>query len=241
VTGFVFSEFVKHKLKLVYPDLKINVYASAKNTKVSADVKYPALYRELLLQRDEICSDEHKPIYMVANNATLIELTNYLPDSPANLLKISGFGEAKVNAYGNLFLGIIKAYMFEHELESNMQALSPKKERKEKKQKEEGGETDKKINTREQTFLLYKQGKKLEEIAKQRGFALSTIQSHLVPYVTSGEIVIDDLVSTEKQKLILKALEKLNYEDGLTPIKNNLPDDISFSEIRYVMAHRLKD
>jgi len=239
--GFVFSDFVKHKLKLVYPDIKINVYASAKNTKVSAEVKHPQLYRELLLQRDEICNDEQKPIYMVANNKTLIELANYLPDTPDRLLKISGFGEAKVNAFGDKFLQIIKAYMMEHELESNISALPSKKEKKAKKEKSEGEEKVKKISTREQTYLLFRQGFKLEEIARQRGFALSTVQAHLVPYITNGEILIDDLVSAEKQKLILSALEKFSYEEGLNPIKNNLPADISFSEIRYVMAHRLKD
>lgn len=237
--GFNFSDFVKHKLKLVFPDFKINVSASAKNTKVSADVKHPDLYRALLLQRDEICNDSQKPIYMVASNKTLIDLANYLPDTPDRLLKISGFGEAKVNAFGDLFLKIIKGYMSEHNLESNMDALSSKKEKKEKKENTEEGE--KKISTREQTYLLFRQGVKLEEIAKQRGFALSTVQAHLVPYITNGEIVIDDLVSKEKQKLILKALEKFSYEEGLNPIKSNLPADISFSEIRYVMAHRLRD
>ena len=239
--GFVFSDFVKHKLNLVYPDFKINVYASAKNTKVSVDVKHPKLYRELLLQRDEICNETHKPIYMVASNKTLIELTNYMPDNPQSLLKISGFGEAKVDAYGDVFLRIIKTYMNENELETNMEALSPKKERKTKKEKGDETNKTKKISTKEQTYNLFKEGLKLEEIAKQRGFALSTIQGHLIPYIASGEVIIDDLVSKDKQDLITKALEKFNYEEGLNPIKSNLPEDISFSEIRYMMAHRLKD
>ncbi|WP_317899965.1 helix-turn-helix domain-containing protein [Aurantibacillus circumpalustris] len=239
--GFVFSDFVKHKLNLVYPNFKISVYASAKNTKVSADIIHPKLYRELLLQRDEICNDEHKPIYMVASNKTLIELANYLPDTSESLLKISGFGDAKVNAYGDAFLGIIKAYMSEHEIETNIAALSPKKEHKTKKEKSEGTDKLKKISTKEQTYNLFKQGLKVEDIAKQRGFALSTIQGHLIPYIATGEVLIDDLVSKEKQNLIAKALEKFNYEEGLNPIKSNLPEEISFSEIRYVMAHRLKD
>jgi hypothetical protein len=238
--GFIFSDFVKHKLKLIYPDFKVNTYASSKNTKVSAEVKYPQLYCELLLQRDEICNEEQKPIYMVANNKTLTELTNYLPLTEEHLLKISGFGEAKVNAYGRIFLRIIRDYADGHNLESNIRALSPKKERASKKEKGTG-ETEKKIGTKEQTYNLFKQGFKLEEIAKQRGFALSTIQGHLIPYIANGELGIDDLVSKEKQKLILKALEMFNYEDGLNPIKNNLPAEISFSEIRYVMADRLKE
>lgn len=240
-SGFVFSDFVKSKLKLTYPDFKLNVYASAKNTKVSADVKHPQLYRDLLLQRDEICNEEQKPIYMVANNKTITDLANYLPDTPELLLKISGFGEAKVNAYGDAFLGIIKAYMREHDLLTNMGALPGKKGSGKKKKQQEDGQKVKKISTKEQTFLLFKQGLKLPEIAKQRGYTLGTVESHLVPYITDGSIMIDELVSKEKQKLILNALEKFNYEEGLNPIKSKLPPEISFSEIRYVMAHRIKD
>jgi hypothetical protein len=239
VNGFNFSDFVKSKLKVVYPDFKINIYASAKNTKVSADVMHPQLYRALLIQRDEICNEDHKPIYLVASNKTLIELTNYLPDTPESLLKISGFGDAKVQAYGDAFLSIIKEYMIGHDLETNINSLPTKKVKKPKT--ETGSIKEKKINTKEQTYNLYKQGFTPEEIAKQRGVTVSTVQGHLIPYIATGEIIINDLVSTEKQNLILKALEKFNYEDGLNPIKGNLPADISFSEIRYVLAHRLKD
>lgn len=240
-SGFIFSDFVKTKLKLTYPEFKLNVYASAKNTKVSADVKHPQLYRDLLLQRDEICNEEHKPIYMVANNKTITDLANYLPNTPELLLRISGFGEAKVNAYGDAFLAIIKAYMREHDLLTNIGALPGKKASGKKKEQAGGDQKVKKVSTKEQTFLLFKQGLGLSEIAKQRGYALATVESHLVPYITDGSIMIDELVSKEKQKLILNALEKFNYEDGLNPIKSKLPPDISFSEIRYVMAHRLKD
>lgn len=239
-TGFVFSDFVREKLRLVYPEFRINVYASARNTKVSADVLYPELFRELMLQRDEICNEEQKPIYMVANNKTLTELVNYLPDTPEDLLKISGFGEAKVHAYGESFLAIIRRFMREHGLVSRTGELKPEKKKKTKKEKDTE-EAPKKLSTREQTYLLFRQGIRLEEIARQRGIALSTVQSHLVPYITSGELIIDDLVSRERQDLILKALERFNYEDGLNPVKSQLPADISFAEIRYVMAHRLKD
>lgn len=250
MNGFIFSDFVKNKLKVIYPDLKLNIYANAKNTKVSSDVSHPQLYRDLLLMRDEICNDEQKPIYMVANNKTLTELANYLPVKPEQLLLITGFGKARADAYGVHFLKIIKAYISEHNLQSNMSALSPKKEKKTKKEKTSDNTDhdgidyppkEQKVNTKEQTFRLFKQGIKLEEIAKQRGFALSTVESHLIPYIASGELNIDYVVTRQKQKLIMDALQDFNYEAGLNPIKGSLPADISFSEIRYVMANKLKE
>lgn len=242
--GFIFSDFVQHKLKMVYPDIRMNTYATSKNAKVSADVRYPQLYRALLLKRDEICNDEQKPIYMVANNKTLIELTNYLPGTTDQLLQISGFGEAKVEAFGDEFLKIIKEFMVQNGLESAMDQKASKKKKSKKEKKSDSDNSDgkegKKIGTKEQTFALFKEGLQLEEIAKRRGFALSTIQGHLVPYIASGEISLNELMSSEKQKLIEAALAEFNYETGINPIKSKLPESVSFSEIRYVLANRLK-
>ncbi|MDI1356544.1 MAG: helix-turn-helix domain-containing protein [bacterium] len=241
--GFVFHEFVDHKMKLVYPEIRINTYASAKNAKVSAEVQYPELYRALLLKRDEICNDEQKPIYLVANTKTLIELTNYLPETAEQLLNISGFGEAKVEAVGEYFLKIIREFMIQNGLESAMdqKASKKKKTKKEKKANDPITHEDgKKVSTKEQTYALFRQGLKPEEIAKRRGFALSTIQGHLIPYITNGDIGVDDLVSKEKQKLINDALVDFNYEAGINPIKNKLPDYITYSEIRYMLANRLR-
>ena len=58
-----------------------------------------------------------------------------------------------------------------------------------------------KSSTKEQTFKLFKDGLSLTEIAQLRGFAISTFEGHLTPYVTSGEIDIDRIGFTkDKQK-----------------------------------------
>lgn len=245
--GFVFKEFIKTKLAITYTDTKVNVYASAKNTRVSAEVKHPNLYRELLLLRDEICNEEQKPIFIVANNKTLIELTNYLPTNKEHLLKISGFGENKVKAYGNSFLLIIKEYMLQHNLTSNIEALI-ETNKKSKKTKAESVDTDSKKtkeskpDTKQQTYLLYKQGISLAEIAKQRNMALSTIEGHLTPFVASGDVDINTLVEPKKQELIAKALVNFKQELGITSIKGSLPQTITYTEIRYMVAlHNKKE
>ena len=243
IKGFVFKEFIKTKLAITFTDTKINIYASAKNTRVSAEVNHPNLYRELLLLRDEICNEEQKPIFIVASNKTLIELTNYLPTNKEHLLKITGFGENKVKAYGNSFLLIIKAYMLEHNLTSNIDALSEtnKKAKKTKTETENLGTDvdktkEKKPDTKNQTYLLYKQGVSLAEIAKQRNMALSTIEGHLTLFVASGDIDINTLVEVKKQELINKALVNFKQELGITSIKNTLPQTITYTEIRYMVA-----
>jgi ribonuclease D len=238
--GFNFQNFVKQKLKVVYPDFKINVYASAKNTKVSADVRHPALYKKLLLLRDKICNEEHKPIYMVANTKTLTELCNYLPATPEQLLKISGFGKAKVETFGDDFLKVIRDYMDEHDLASEIDLMEVKKDKKPKKEKLLKAENEEPVklkpDTREQSYSLYRQGISLEEIARQRGITLNTVQGHLLPYIAAGELDLEGLLSPQKQDLIAKALEGFEKSTGLNAVKQKLPADISFAEIKYVMA-----
>lgn len=235
--GFKLDVFLEAKLKIKYPALKVNVYENAKNAGLLAGVKHPDLYKQLLLLRDEICNDEHKPIYMVANSKSLKELTEYLPVTAEELLKISGFGEARVDAYGDQFLQIIKDYISEHHLIPDRELVSSKKVKKKKQEKKTEAEKEKKPS-KEQTFELFKQGLSLEEIAMLRKYTITTLEGHLAAYVATGDIDINRLVSPEKQSIITKALEGFNKAVGLNVIKSALPQDISFSEIKYVLAHK---
>ncbi len=238
--GFRLSEFLNAKLKLLAADTKINVYANARNMGAITGVEHPALFRQLLLLRDEICNDEHKPIYMVASNKTLKELVEFLPLTEEQLLNISGFGEAKINAFGNRFLKIIKTFVQENNIDTDLLVSKrpAAKKKKAKKLKEEEGAVApvQKPKSHEQTFELFKQGFGLEEIARLRGYTVGTLESHLTPYVASGEIDVDRLVPSDKQKMILKALEGFSKEKGLASVKNALPADVSFAQIRYMMA-----
>ena len=238
--GFKLTSFLNAKLKIVFPAAKVNVYENAKNASVLSSVPHPELYKQLLFLRDEICNEERAPIYMVANGKTLKELVEFLPTTTELLLKISGFGEARVEAYGTQFLALIKNYVNPHGLTPNSEPLSSKKTKKKKPEMNAGIEKEKKPASREQTFALFKEGLSLPEIALVRKFAVSTLEGHLASYVASGEIDLDKMVPSQKQKLILHVLENFDKNAGLGAIKNNLPPDISYSDLRYVLAHKNK-
>ena len=139
--------------------------------------------------------------------------------------------------------------MIENNLESKMHLLKLKKEKKPKKEKSQKTNDEfyspnnnfEKVNTKEQTFRLFEHGFNVEEIAQQRKLSINTIQSHLVTYIANGELKIDKLVDKEKQKLILKALENFDYNLGMTPIKNRLSNDVSYSDIRFMLAYKINE
>lgn len=226
---FSVTTFLQHKLKFAQPRLNISCYASSKKQSYS-DVPNPELYDTLKRWRDMVCEESGAPIYMVANQNALEEIAAYLPFTKKELMQISGFGKAKSEKYGNDILDAVRDYCDRNNLESNMDAkeTNPKKEKKEKPVEE-------RTPTNTISFNLFKEGKSLAEIAKERNMAVSTIEGHLTSFVANGEIDISEIVSAEKQLLIKEAV-KIHGRESLKIIKENLPDDITYGEIRMVMA-----
>jgi ATP-dependent DNA helicase RecQ len=90
--------------------------------------------------------------------------------------------------------------------------------------------------TREMTYELYQQGLTIEAIAAQRNLKLVTISEHLATLIEEGrEINLDRFVSPAERSLI-EAAAKVSGFDALRPIKDQLPDQISYNEIRLVVA-----
>jgi len=131
--AFSISGFLKHKLNYAVPRISITSYASGKKESVG-DVPNLELYNTLKRWRDMIVEESKQPIYMVANQATLKEISTYLPLTKKDLLLISGFGKAKVDKYGDDIIEVIESYCSRHGLETNMIAKpeKPKQVRKEK-------------------------------------------------------------------------------------------------------------
>lgn len=216
------------KQKFVLPSFGINAYAGASQKK--EDSPHPILHQQLRKLRESICSRKDLPIYIVAGSTTIDEMARYLPQTLTELRKISGFGDAKIEQYGQSFLDVILEYSQQRQLSSLIHEKSPKRERKERT-----GPAKKKGDTHAESFRLYKEGKTIAEIAKERNLASQTIEGHLSKFVRSGDINIDELVSREKFVLIESALKGFDGT-SLTPLKEQLGSEISFGEIRLVMA-----
>ena len=83
---------------------------------------------------------------------------------------------------------------------------------------------------------MFTSGKSVAEIAKERGYAVGTIEGHLVQFIKDGALSVFDLVPEEKFKVILPFVEE-SESMSATPIKAQLGDGYSFGEIRAVMQH----
>ena len=226
---FSVTTFLQHKLKFAQPRLSVSCYASGKKQSFS-DIPNEELFATMKGWRDKVCEETGMPIYMVANQATLKEIATYLPLTKKDLLQLSGFGKAKVDKYGDDILTAVQEYCSRNNLEGNIAAKAgnPKRERKEKRLEE-------KTPTNIISFNLFKEGKSIAEIAKERNFAITTIEGHLASFVATGEIDISKMVSIEKQ-LLIKEAAKIHGRESFKTLKDNLPEDISYGELRMVMT-----
>ena len=92
-----------------------------------------------------------------------------------------------------------------------------------------------KVDTKLISFELYEQGKTIDEIAKERGFSIGTIEGHLAYYVSAQQIDVSKLVKPNKIKNISDAVESQKTKSMAT-IREFLGKDYSFGEIKLVLA-----
>ncbi|MFN0083632.1 MAG: helix-turn-helix domain-containing protein [Ferruginibacter sp.] len=227
-SNFSLTTFLKHRIDFAQPKFNLSCYASTKKS-TKTDSPNPELYDSLKRWRDMICDGDGTPIYLVATHTMLKDIATYLPKNGRDLLLISGFGKAKVDKYGDDILQTVNDYCELHHIESNMvsKAASPKRERKTKPA------TDK-IDTKESTYNLFKEGKTIAEIAVIRNFAVQTIEGHIAAFIEKGMVEITSLISKEKYEEVAKIM-KDRGEKTLTDLKPLLPN-ASFGEMRMVEA-----
>ena len=87
-----------------------------------------------------------------------------------------------------------------------------------------------------ESFVLFKEGKTINEIALLRQLAESTIAGHLAMFVKTGELDVHLLISKEKLDQILPVVKEIGGH-AVTPVKEKLGDAFSFSEIRVVLDY----
>ena len=87
--------------------------------KPAAPAKIPdtALARELRSWRYERANEIDKPAFVVFSNAALAGIAHLRPTTLTELLKVPGVGPAKVNAYGEEIIGIVRSHLDDDDLE----------------------------------------------------------------------------------------------------------------------------
>jgi ATP-dependent DNA helicase RecQ len=206
----------------------------AKKTKQAAGLAHPyipELFDKLRALRTGLAKRENVPPYVVFSDATLAEMAAYLPHNDWEMRKISGIGDLKFDKYGTAFLDEIRQYCIANGHDSRIDLKGKTRERKPRAKRPVAIS-----DTYRLTLRMFREGKSMDEIAKERSLAITTIEGHLARFVTNGEVTIDEIVPAEKIETIRTAVVEHGGDGFIGPVKTALGDGYSYGEIRAVIA-----
>ena len=219
--------FQKEKVYLSAP---VNIEIAQEPEIYQQHAYEPELFENLKGLRNKIARQENVPSYIIFSDSTLLDLATYLPITHADLLKISGFGAYKAEKYGQAFLEMVQNYCIGYKLSTRNNLKQPKREKKPSL-----SAIERPSDTKRATLDMYRKGKTIAEIAAERNLSVSTIESHLSFYIAKHELQITDFVENHKQKAIKKSAEIFGT-GSLKVLKDNLPEEIGYGDIRMVLA-----
>jgi len=155
------------------------------------------------------------PAYVVMHDTSLEELCRVRPKSLFELRAVIGFGDRKVEFYGEQILEALADF------DRGARAA---------------GTPAKKTSPAKETLRLLAQGKTFSEIAKLRERQLSTVVGTVANLVETGDLEFEDTwVDAAKRTQIEAACARLGTQ-WLKPLKEAVSADITFEEVRLVVA-----
>jgi ATP-dependent DNA helicase RecQ len=174
--------------------------------------------REYLREwRRGIAKEQGLPAYIVMHDSTLDEICRLRPASLSELRRITGIGERKAELYGNNILHALELYRSGARAAEMQNSPSPMQE----------------------TLALLKEGKSLAEIATARGRQVSTVTNTVAMLIEAGEVEFSsEWINPERLSVIEAACSRLKDQgyQRLKPLKQMLPPEITYEEIRLVVA-----
>ena len=196
------------------------------------DIEHPELFRQLKEWRSDQTAREGIPHFRILHQRVLIQIAMHLPATIPDLKKIQGIGKVLAAKYGEELVKLVADYRTKHQLtEVILPDPKPAPDRPPGNTAQTGGTS----NTRQISFDLFKQGLSISQIAEKRELVISTIETHLVSFIESGQLAVDEVLAPEKKGVIAQKLTKMK-DQPLGEIKKALGDDYSYGEIRMVQA-----
>ena len=176
--------------------------------------------REYLREwRRTTAKEQGVPAFVVLHDTSLNEVCRVQPTSIKELLSITGIGEKKAEIFGRSILAALEKYR------EGARATAP---------------ATKKSAPALETLQLLSQGRTLEEIAQARGRQLGTVVSSVVALVENGDIEFQSAwIDRNKQAVIEAACNRVGLSkiERLRSLKDVLPPECTYDEIRLVLAH----
>lgn len=253
------------KAKDVFENKDIIYAKNRKETKVKESKKThidgyftdEILFARLKKLRLDLAKNKNIPPYIIFSNDSLKDMSVFMPTNIEEFLKISGVGEIKAKKYSEVFTKEINNYIIENNIEKKkgeeelliikegniINRISLRRGNINSVKKLETSKDSNNNSTKEKTHIItakmYKANMSIQEIARIRDMRYTTILSHLQKAAKEKELInFDSKVDNNIKNLILKAIQSKGLE-RLKPLKEELPDYISYEDIHLVVIEQI--
>jgi ATP-dependent DNA helicase RecQ len=200
-----------------------------------------ALLERLRAIRRTLANERDVPAYIIFSDSTLREMARDYPTTPVEFRGISGVGEQKVKQFAKSFLPEINNFLAGNPrpgrggLSGNKTVATP----------QAGSATthpwERKPNqslndSQAETLRRFRRGESVEQIARARNFAQSTIYGHLVAAIQRGTITERDRFFTATQEQEIAAAFRKTENQTLTEVTIALNRKYDIGELRVFRA-----
>jgi len=183
------------------------------------------LFEALREVRKQIAELEKVPPFVIFSDASLKDMCAKLPKTTEEFLQVSGVGELKLKKYGLDFIQAIRTFC---ETNTDYQSEMVPVSKTPKKSAKKDGVSDSHL----ETLKLHQANFSIAEIVEQRELAVSTVENHLLQCAQQGlEVDFSKHIPAEYMPLLENALAEAG-RDRLKPIKELLPEEVSYFMIK---------
>ena len=170
-----------------------------------------SLFEALRSLRATIAKEQEVPAYVVFDNKTLVKMAELKPRSLAELRRVPGVGEVKLERYGKQFLEVLTGQPNSHLSETYLE-----------------------------THRLIQAGLTPEEVAERRSLTYGTILQHCAALVASGSISVSAATGLSAKEIyeVEAAYRNLPAEaqGKLKPLFERLEECYDYGVLRCVLA-----
>lgn len=211
-------EKIKGKEKILLP-----MEESLTSNDVRKQLHHEALLDQLKSIRFQLAKESNIPPYVIFGDASLLEMATYLPIDKDSFLSISGVGQVKATSYGQAFLKTIQTYVKEHQLQSKRKISASKPKASNQSVSEI------------LTLKLFREGKKIYQIAQERELSHPTIEEHLIKMIEAGKLSVDELLSKDDLLTIRLAFRRQGSH-YLKPLKEHFGERFSYFQLKAALV-----
>jgi ATP-dependent DNA helicase RecQ len=188
------------------------------------------LFHALRKLRKTIADEEGVPPFVIFSDKTLHDMCIRQPSNDTEFLTVSGVGNSKLERYGQRFLAEINSFLQENEEYRSKQKESI---RSASVAKETSDQPSYLI-----TFEMFQAKRSIKEIASAREMSPTTIENHIIRSFEEGQADDWSIFFTEDEESLIEKVVNNVGEKPLKPIKESLPDDVSYFQIKGYLAKR---